>query len=763
MHAVAPENPEWLRIPLVYCSVSDPLYTLSELHNPFTGVDCRIPIDRNLELIKHLLPTTEHIIWVERPFAASERALEAVRAALPNIMPDARLEIVTPNVHNTDSIFDYMTSIHENTVFLTYSWRVSRQYSRYALSDLRMDFQAYSFSPMFSLTPQPYEDWSFCIGGYYLPLEEIAEELSSSIEAILSGQTVTTLPLVRITEGANVLNYDPVSRANLLESARSLEDARFTAVPPSFWDRYLSEMLAILVLFVGVSAAIALWVRTYMQNMRLRGSYNRYKKLFDSLRIIYKYSNISFAVYDADGRQVFSILSDTLPNGKKTHPLLPHDMSADGCFTREEKRRIVGGKRVTKEVKLTTDGRCSTDDDTRRCDVFRIEVCPIENSVRKEKFLVFVLDVTQIHRTAGERDVLADFLRFASEEGEVGIASFRYSTQHGEATPQWGKILGESLIVDKQPAYKCVASPYREELLAWRAEHDGRTEGKCGVYDKDVVVVMDGVRHWVRVCMFINAADPDMVISLVMNQDVQKADELALQDALARAEQSNNEKKEFLNSINHEVRTPLNSIVGFASILALIDEDSDEYAGLKDLILRNNRLLLMLIDNIIDLSEIESGKRTFTVEPIDVEAFYQEMVNWGYLQLYDKQLDIIFQPHEDTVIYTDRKYLERMGMHVLSNAIKFTDTGSVVVGIDRTPDKRYYLCYIEDTGHGIPPENLDKVFKPFYKVDSYRQGTGLGLTLCRSIATHLGGSISIESTLGKGTRVCVKLPVPPDV
>lgn len=224
-----------------------------------------------------------------------------------------------------------------------------------------------------------------------------------------------------------------------------------------------------------------------------------------------------------------------------------------------------------------------------------------------------------------------------------------------------------------------------------------------------------------------------------------------------KAEESNRMKSSFLANMSHEIRTPLNAIVGFSELLIEV-EDSEERDDYISIIKRNNQLLLQLVSDILDLSKIESGSLEFNYSLVDMYKLIEQTVSAHNLEEKSK-VPVVFEDYiPDCYIYTDKNRVNQVLFNLINNAQKFTTVGQITVGY-QLHDEQSIHFYVKDTGAGIEPDKLDKIFERFIKLDSFKQGTGLGLSICRSIIEHLGGTIGVESELGKGSCFWFTLPV----
>ena len=208
-------------------------------------------------------------------------------------------------------------------------------------------------------------------------------------------------------------------------------------------------------------------------------------------------------------------------------------------------------------------------------------------------------------------------------------------------------------------------------------------------------------------------------------------------------------------ALSHEIRTPLNAIVGFSEIVAFTEdpEEKEEYIGI---IRKNSNLLLQLIDDILDLSRIESGKSEMQLQPAEICTLIDEVGKVHRLKMKENVEFKVVRPEEEIVTVTDRNRVTQVLFNFLSNAIKNTKQGTITFGMCKEGD--WVKLFVRDTGCGISKEKLPLIFTRFEKLNAFVQGTGLGLPICQSIVERLGGRIEVESELGKGSVFALYLP-----
>ncbi|WP_254882933.1 sensor histidine kinase [Bacteroides cellulosilyticus] len=237
----------------------------------------------------------------------------------------------------------------------------------------------------------------------------------------------------------------------------------------------------------------------------------------------------------------------------------------------------------------------------------------------------------------------------------------------------------------------------------------------------------------------------------------QKILERKLRLAKEEAEESNRIKSAFLANMSHEIRTPLNAIVGFSSILAE-DVSEDERIEYLSIISKNNDILLQLINDILDLSKIEAGTLEYVYANIDVNKMLSEIEQAARMRQPNANVTICaVTPLPDLFLYTDQRRITQVLNNFISNAMKFTNAGSITFGYEE-PKDGYIRFFVTDTGTGIPSEKVADIFNRFVKLDSFKQGTGLGLAISQNIVKELKGEIGVLSELGKGSTFWFTLP-----
>lgn len=281
---------------------------------------------------------------------------------------------------------------------------------------------------------------------------------------------------------------------------------------------------------------------------------------------------------------------------------------------------------------------------------------------------------------------------------------------------------------------------------------DGEIYKYAAVYRR----ILNGKIYWlnsnVRAYKYFDNGKPSKIVSYTSNITKQREKELEL----LKVKEADKLKSAFLANMSHEIRTPLNAIVGFSDLVAET-EDPEDRATYLDIIHKNNDLLLNLIGDILDFSKIESGMLKYNIAETSIKELCMEAYLAGSLKV-KPEVKLIFDNSLPTVIIrTDPQRITQVITNFVNNAIKFTSEGSITIAYEVEKDK--VKVSVKDTGIGISENDRVRVFERFIKINEFHQGTGLGLTISKTIVEYLGGSIGVDSEIGKGSTFWFTLPL----
>ena len=367
-------------------------------------------------------------------------------------------------------------------------------------------------------------------------------------------------------------------------------------------------------------------------------------------------------------------------------------------------------------------------------------------------YLLINVDKTENTIAYNKIQEFKNFFELVGDYAKVGYAHFDALSRNGYALSSWYKNVGEEEGTPL-PEIIGIHSHFHPEDRAVMLDFLAKVvKDESTKLCRDVRIRRaDGSYTWTRVNVLVRNYRPqDNVIEMLcINFDITqlKETEQMLIKAKEKAEEADRLKSAFLANMSHEIRTPLNAIVGFSSMLEEA-EDQEEKHQYITIIEDNNKLLLQLISDILDLSKIEAG--TFDIIPERVNA--KQLCNDLFQAMQMKtspQVELRLKDNLPELTFTsDKNRLYQVLLNFVTNALKFTSEGNIT--IDYQIDGNEVKFSVQDTGMGIEPEKQEAIFTRFVKLNSFIPGTGLGLPICQSIVTQLGGKIGVESEPGRG-------------
>ena len=441
------------------------------------------------------------------------------------------------------------------------------------------------------------------------------------------------------------------------------------------------------------------------------------------------------------------------------------------CINPEFKEMMKSGIPVSGEVKYDYELINQVYVKSRHKDVhyFRFIVNYLRDAAGNvENILIIWVENTLIHKTLRQNKSYREMISAASSASNIGFSSINLLKNEQLVTPEYLKNLGVSSEIDlntifSHMKYVDTDTSRQQEFTEYveKARHE-----KVKPLERNIHLIVNGEPRWIKQFLIQQTFDPDNgnIVLLGVNVDIneQKKTEEALREAKEKAESSDKLKSAFVANMSHEIRTPLNAIVGFANLL-VTSEDREDFDSFKQIIEQNSNQLLQLIGDILDLSKIESDTLDFVWSNVNVNAMMYELEKIFQMRNAANP-DVVIKcvaSVGDCMIRTDRQRLIQVVSNLMTNAIKFTTQGSIIMGYEKRKEEIYF--YVTDTGCGIPEENQSQVFERFVQLDSFKQGTGLGLPICSSIIRAMGGKIGVKSKPGGGSTFWFILPECPPV
>ena len=479
---------------------------------------------------------------------------------------------------------------------------------------------------------------------------------------------------------------------------------------------------------------------------------------------IFKYLPIGIELYDMDG--VLVDLNDKeleMFHIEKKEDVLGINIFDNPIFPKEMKERLKKNEDADFTFRYDFSKVGSYYQNTQKQGTIDLmtKVTTLYNSEHQPiNYLLINADKTETTVAYNKIQEFEEFFELVGDYAKVGYAHFNILSGHGYAQKSWYRNVGEA---DETPLSD-IFGTYRhfhpdDRALLIRFLDDAR-KGLTTKLSKEMRVLReDGTYTWTHVNLLVKKYAPqDRIIEIIsINYDITelKRTEEMLVKARDKAEASDRLKSAFLANMSHEIRTPLNAIVGFSSLLTST-ENAAEKELYNSLIGHNNKLLLNLINDVIVLSKIESGYLELRPDWVNLTELLDESVA-EYAHQVPSGVELLTNyPAHDSLVELDKLRIKQILSNFLSNALKNTTTGHVEVFYE--VDHQSVRIGVKDTGRGIPQNMLEKIFERFEKLDSFAQGAGLGLPICKLIVEKMNGRILVDSQLGIGTTFIIELP-----
>ena len=479
---------------------------------------------------------------------------------------------------------------------------------------------------------------------------------------------------------------------------------------------------------------------------------------------IFKYLPIGIELYDMDG--VLVDLNDKeleMFHIEKKEDVLGINIFDNPIFPKEMKERLKKNEDADFTFRYDFSKVGSYYQNTQKQGTIDLvtKVTTLYNSEHQPiNYLLINADKTETTVAYNKIQEFEEFFELVGDYAKVGYAHFNVLSGHGYAQKSWYRNVGEAYetpLSDIFGTYRHFHPDDRALLIRFL---DDARNGLTTQLSKEMRVLReDGTYTWTHVNLLVKKYAPqDRIIEIIsINYDITelKRTEEMLVKARDKAEASDRLKSAFLANMSHEIRTPLNAIVGFSSLLTST-ENAAEKELYNSLIGHNNKLLLNLINDVIDLSKIESGYLELRPDWVNLSELLDESVA-EYAHQVPSGVELLTNyPAHDSLVELDSLRIKQILSNFLSNALKNTTTGHVEVFYE--VDHQSVRIGVKDTGRGIPQNMLEKIFERFEKLDSFAQGAGLGLSICKLIVEKMNGRVLVDSQLGIGTTFVIELP-----
>lgn len=648
----------------------------------------------------------------------------------------------------------------------TWSYKITNEFGTPAMVSEESTLILSTPNPIFSLR-EPYIKFG-SIGGVYNDPQEYSQILESTISKIFSGVAPRDIPFQYLDRTQTVLNYPLLDTYNINPN-QTPSNTIFVEKPKSIFDKYKWQILLISALVFIMFVVLVIYIfyqGRYVKSLRSHDSLIKnlpmpYAKAFVHYDAQGNIENIEYDPHH-DNKYFVDLLKSNAINGQIRHLFKPSELastmkeltSTGGPVTFDYYFPVTDTYYLFSICLVKNQGKAIKSNDNKliEIDIFAHDITPIRRVDKELKRTAASLDMTLQVATIVpwywdlEKRIFnwnSKFIKYDSHEQAPTVAPWLKS----ELTEQ--EYLGFVHSDD-----------YDEVKEMIEAYHAGKITRKKMEFR--VLVVRDGAKldEWVEIHSMATELSEVGKAKQVMGSMIiiteRKRKEQELREANERALESDRMKSAFLASISHEIRTPLNAISGFSQLLTETKSPAlrKKYCSIIQL---NNEMLLSLIGDVIDLAKIESNSLDLNMKPVDLNQLLTDLRETILVKVENGVMVNVTLGEDECWIETDASRLTQILQNLLNNAVKFTKKGSITFGYELLDDEVEF--YVKDTGIGIKAENQEIIFERFKKLDTFVQGSGLGLSICKEFVENMGGEISVKSRgLGKGSTFTFTLP-----
>lgn len=724
-----------------------------------------------LHLMRRLMPQMNTIYYISDGCYSCLQSSHDIQHIVSDEFPGMTYRHFSSDSLSTDELLITLAEADRHTTGSIYSsWSKWNNEGKDAVME---DYFFHTVSsldtPLFTLRNFGTDNWKGCLGGYFTDGQTYRAKLFENTYSILCGTAPRDIPVYSPKKGVPTFNYNALNHFNL-DLDKCPVGSVFYNRPddighaPIQWFRsnVWTGIMLVLTIFVFILyIPIRLICHLLSRKREERKMQERIRGIINTMPLLYMYQEMitdeNGVIIDTIYRDVNKCFTDLLFKREECIGKIGSTLFLDSMpiFLKASNLAKQSGKAINFQYYYPVLQR-----------YYDIMVRPSEEGRFME---YFCMDCTELHNAEKALRSMNKKMNMALETTHVSAWKWELDTHTIHCQRFIRDANGDSrqhdIALTEEKMYSFIV-PEDYDRIHREAEEliSGEKENLKTEYR--TVQSVNGQPHieWMEVRATVGTKDEDgKPLTLVGTRQIithRKEMEEELIKAKVQAEEANRLKSAFLANMSHEIRTPLNAIVGFSGLLVNAENESErnEYAGIIE---SNSDLLLQLVGDILDLSKIEAGTMEFVHSEFDLNKLMTDL--HSVLQLHipaENPVSLSCKLGlEHCVIRSERNRLTQLITNLVNNAIKFTEKGSISFGYEKRGDMLYFS--VEDTGFGIAEDKQKEVFNRFVKLNSFKQGTGLGLPICKSIVETLGGEIGVKSKLDKGSTFYFTIPYHP--
>jgi len=786
-------NKIWPDIPMLLCGERDftgpdsliiqshaltpqqrtPISDLQKTMN-LTMLYANLYIEENLRLMKQMIPQMKKVIYIGDGTYISQQNDYDLSETIKKKYQELEYQFISAENTSTDSLFTILRQHNPRTTgFLFSSWLRKKDYEEnLVMTSNSHRIIATSSVPLFSFRRVGIQEEGGIVGGYIYDEKEYIDRMLTTIQEIIHGKQPRYIPIHNAGNATPVFNYQSLIHRNL-DPEKCPKNTKFYDAPPTFWEKYEYTIIGTSCLFILLLLIFQYYRLRALERMKRiqhkeLESTGKYYNIINNMPILYMVEEL---IKDESGRIVDAIYIDVNQHFEKKF---------------FEKQKVIGkrGSEIFPEslpqflhfmnIALTEKRSITFSYYYKEIDTFYDIVV---NATPDGRFMdIFCLDSTELHRAQMQMRSINHKLSMALDianiipwKWDLQAHTIHYDVNKASTTGNGNIEISDKQLCISDELY--FAKIHKEDLPKVKEAYTNLITKHIRKVKVEYRIIneVNGVKHtdWIEAQVAVESYDengqPLTLIGSSLTITDRKNMENDLISAKNRAEESNRLKSAFLANMSHEIRTPLNAIVGFSGILASTEEEEEkqEYVSIIE---NNNTLLLQLISDILDLSKIEAGTMDFVYTDFELNKVMTELESSLRLKLSsDKEVALTLEtPLPECHIHAERNRISQIIINLVTNAIKFTETGNIRFGYEVRDNGMFYF-YVTDTGCGISEDKQESVFGRFVKLNNFVQGTGLGLSICQTLVQRMGGEIGVHSTPGEGSTFWFTIPYRPSL
>ncbi len=753
-------NKKWKNIPMLYMAenldvlpqeyeyagsdVSDaPVVTLNDMRDRYNFTFVRIEdhYKQTIDMMMKMQPKMKNFKLASNSISTSLQLRDSVQKYLHDKYPKVTFEWINAEDEGSGNKLKNLLSKRDlETGILMGNW-YHKEFDQdgnpiYSAGDVELISK--SPQPVFTVKENYFK--TGVVGGVLPIRADIMAKSKDVIDRMLKGDDMRQIPLDKGEKGGACIDYPQLAKTGL-EKADVPANTSYINKPDSVFSKNPLAFAVALLIFISI-------VQLVMYYLLFKGRTDSFMKKreikINHLPVNYFIGKVR---YNDEGKpeQI-----ETTPGNQKAIELWERHAGECRCeplFDEEEMLKAV--EKLTDE----SEGVVYTEHFKKTDSYYEVN---IHRGFDVDTLEIFCFDITQRIRSAQELKYTSTLFEMTLDLAQIvpwhwDLSSGKIELKYNEALRKINKNLissnGNNVLIPQNEFFRMIHPEDKERVMQIGREV---REGKKKYLQLEFRILIDHgnkkVEEWLEVNETVERYDedgkPSVLIGSFARITERKEQMHRLIEAREAAKEADRLKSAFLANMSHEIRTPLNAIVGFSNMLADTEDPVQKQKFIK-IIESNNDMLLQIISDILDLSKTEAGTMEFNMRPIDINAL---LVNIGesVINRVKPGVDLLCNfGAEMCWLDTDPNRLSQVVSNFLTNASKFTEEGSISFGYEVRDENLYFYCV--DTGSGISEENQKKVFERFIKLNSFVNGTGLGLPICKAIVEFLGGKIGVFS------------------